>query len=427
MPPASDPYRTLGLPVGAPPDAIKRAYRRLAKANHPDTAGPAAIPRFLAIQAAYETLVGSSAGEAGPTRGARPGWEADPKPGRTTRESWQSRAGRPPGARGTSGADPGPAGDGASGAARDDGQSAGQRRRRPAGPGRRATGPQRPPDRATPGSTSYDFADEPFDPDWSGASWYGQSSGTYWTINPKEYADPRKHGPEYQARARRNGPGVEPAANGASESTSESAATADTAPQPPPPPEHAPREPAARTAPPPPPAAERAAPRPRVVPPNPRPAPGDARARPTSGPEPAPGDAFDPLILLRLGAFARSRLALALVAWPPIGIGLAIVLGEATGCGRFAATCVDSFELTMWLGQLAIIAVLLILPVLAAPAAVATLVTLAAAAPIAILLSAAGGSRDPASAGMVLGVALALAWVCGLVVALVRRSRTVPP
>ena len=27
--------------------------------------------------------------------------------------------------------------------------------------------------------------------------------GTYWTINPREYADPRKHGPEYQARARR--------------------------------------------------------------------------------------------------------------------------------------------------------------------------------------------------------------------------------
>ena len=43
----------------------------------------------------------------------------------------------------------------------------------------------------------------PFEPDWGGASWYGTTSGTYWTINPKEYADPRKHGPEYQARARR--------------------------------------------------------------------------------------------------------------------------------------------------------------------------------------------------------------------------------
>ena len=40
-------------------------------------------------------------------------------------------------------------------------------------------------------------------PTWSGAAWYGPSSGEYWIINPREYADPRKHGPEYQARARR--------------------------------------------------------------------------------------------------------------------------------------------------------------------------------------------------------------------------------
>ena len=35
------------------------------------------------------------------------------------------------------------------------------------------------------------------------ARWYGPRRGTYWTLNPREYADPRKHGPEYQARARR--------------------------------------------------------------------------------------------------------------------------------------------------------------------------------------------------------------------------------
>ena len=62
--------------------------------------------------------------------------------------------------------------------------------------------------KATLGSTSYDGADAgPFEPDWGGASWYGTTSGTYWTINPKEYADPRKHGPEYQARARRTAGG----------------------------------------------------------------------------------------------------------------------------------------------------------------------------------------------------------------------------
>jgi hypothetical protein len=65
--------------------------------------------------------------------------------------------------------------------------------------------PRRAPGRrrASLGSTSYDDAEEVFEPGWGGASWYGPSSGTYWTLNPREYADPRKHGPEYQARATR--------------------------------------------------------------------------------------------------------------------------------------------------------------------------------------------------------------------------------
>ncbi len=69
---------------------------------------------------------------------------------------------------------------------------------------RQARGGRSRPKKATLGSTSYDGVErETFEPDWGGANWYGTTSGTYWTINPKEYADPRKHGPEYQARARR--------------------------------------------------------------------------------------------------------------------------------------------------------------------------------------------------------------------------------
>ena len=94
------------------------------------------------------------------------------------------------------------------------GRRAGPRRGRAAPTDRRRHGraaPARPGapgsatrSKATLGSTSYDGADaSQFEPDWGGASWYGTTSGTYWTINPKEYADPRKHGPEYQARARR--------------------------------------------------------------------------------------------------------------------------------------------------------------------------------------------------------------------------------
>ena len=70
--------------------------------------------------------------------------------------------------------------------------------RSPGERGRRA----RDPRKATLGSTTYDGAGEATEPAWDGADWYGPASGTYWTLNPKEYADPRKHGPEYLARAR---------------------------------------------------------------------------------------------------------------------------------------------------------------------------------------------------------------------------------
>ena len=60
-----DPYVTLGLPRTASLDDVKRAYRRLVKENHPDAAGEAALPRFLAIQAAYDRIVGPGNGTNG--------------------------------------------------------------------------------------------------------------------------------------------------------------------------------------------------------------------------------------------------------------------------------------------------------------------------------------------------------------------------
>ena len=80
MTPATDPYRTLGLNPGATPAEIKRAYRRLAKAYHPDSAGERALPRFLAIQAAYERLTAGQPGGAG-IRGARAVGPAGVEPG----------------------------------------------------------------------------------------------------------------------------------------------------------------------------------------------------------------------------------------------------------------------------------------------------------------------------------------------------------
>ncbi|MEZ0239895.1 MAG: DnaJ domain-containing protein, partial [Chloroflexota bacterium] len=198
----ADAYRTLGLAPGASLDEVKRAYRRLAKANHPDAAGEAALPRFLAIQAAYDRIVdpdGSMTGTAGPP--AQP-WEADTDRARATHRAYGGRARRTRSSRtssngrtgasgagttGTSGADAG----GPSGAGSTAGASG------PAGEAPPRSGrPPRPPKKATLGSTSYDGVEaEPFEPDWGGASWYGTTSGTYWTLNPKEYADPRKHGP----------------------------------------------------------------------------------------------------------------------------------------------------------------------------------------------------------------------------------------
>ena len=50
----TDHYSTLGIQRGATPDEIKKAYRKMASAHHPDKGGDKA--KFQEIQAAYETL-----------------------------------------------------------------------------------------------------------------------------------------------------------------------------------------------------------------------------------------------------------------------------------------------------------------------------------------------------------------------------------
>ncbi len=241
----ADPHRVLGVPRDATEDEIKRAYRALAKRHHPD-AGRGPVDRFLEIQAAYETLLGGGAGATPPGRPAgqpnrpvrrpaqpgRPGtrggaegpgtgaraadagteWARRPRGGGPRREDRDPHGGT--GTAGSGGAAPasGGAAPASGGAAPASGGAAPASGGAAPGSGDPAAGggSARPARRrrATLGSTSYDEAEEVFEPDWGGASWYGPSSGTYWTINPKEYADPRKHGPEYQARARRRAGGV---------------------------------------------------------------------------------------------------------------------------------------------------------------------------------------------------------------------------
>jgi hypothetical protein len=194
----ADPYRVLGLSPEATLPEVKRAYRALAKRHHPDTAGPHATARFLAIQHAYEEIV---AGRGRPARTSPPGrgerraatdWYAEARDAARGR----ARQGRGESRRaGTAGAG---AADGASRRRTDEpGRGRGGERAGRAGPQDRG----RPsPRTATIGSTTYDDA-VTGEPPWDGAAWYGAASGTYWTVNPREYADPRKHGPEYLARA----------------------------------------------------------------------------------------------------------------------------------------------------------------------------------------------------------------------------------
>lgn len=54
---ADDPYKALGLGKNASQDDIKRAYRRIAKTDHPDlNPDPAAHERFKAASSAYDLL-----------------------------------------------------------------------------------------------------------------------------------------------------------------------------------------------------------------------------------------------------------------------------------------------------------------------------------------------------------------------------------
>ena len=84
---ARSPYDVLGVPRTATDDEVKKAYRKLARENHPDAnqGDAAAEERFKEIQGAYDML--SDAGEAQAVRHLR-------RERRARRRAGWSRAGR---------------------------------------------------------------------------------------------------------------------------------------------------------------------------------------------------------------------------------------------------------------------------------------------------------------------------------------------
>ena len=298
------------------------------------------------------------------------------------------------------------------------------------------------------GSTSYDEARDPTDATWSGASWYGPSTGEYWIVNPREYADPRKHGPGYQERARRP-------LGGQFEGQAEALADAEA-----PPAEAAFAAPGAAPAPG---SGDVRAPEPGAA--RPRgsaaaraPGPGTPRAHNAGagaaaraarvdrsrrwgepsgsaeawGRDGAVGRAAGPGDTGAgrdrggglLGASPREwvggpaddpirRLGIALIAWPPIGLAAAAAIGDITGCTTYSAGCTGAEPLLPWLAQAGILGLLLLLPPVARLLAGGAIGVLAALVPITFFLIAVGGSGEP-EAGFALAALLGIAWLAGI-------------
>ena len=120
------------------------------------------------------------------------------------------------------------------------------------------------------------------------------------------------------------------------------------------------------------------------------------------------------------------RIVRSLLGWFPIALGLGWLIGELSGCGRFAATCDPSVVPLTAIGQGTVLMVLLLLPEIGALAGGAALVLLAAAMAASLVLSATGAAADEGSRRTALGMLLLVAWLSGLAIAIVRRLRSGP-
>ncbi|HEX8025982.1 MAG TPA: hypothetical protein VF484_07245, partial [Candidatus Limnocylindrales bacterium] len=109
------------------------------------------------------------------------------------------------------------------------------------------------------------------------------------------------------------------------------------------------------------------------------------------------------------------RLGYALVAWAPLGLAVAALIGGATGCATYTAGCTGAAPMIPWLVQAAILGLLLLLPRLARILATGTAAVVLALAPLTALLLAIGGSGEPTAPG-ILQTMLTVIWIAGVAV-----------
>jgi hypothetical protein len=116
------------------------------------------------------------------------------------------------------------------------------------------------------------------------------------------------------------------------------------------------------------------------------------------------------------------RLGYALVAWAPVGLASAAIIGSATGCATYSANCTGAAPLLPWLAQAVILGLLLLVPPLARILAAGSAAVILASFPLFALLLISGGTGEPAAAA-VLQTLLTIAWVVGITAGVAGMAR----
>jgi hypothetical protein len=120
------------------------------------------------------------------------------------------------------------------------------------------------------------------------------------------------------------------------------------------------------------------------------------------------------------------RLGFVLLAWAPLGLAAAAVIGQITGCAAYSASCDAAEPLLPWLAQAAILGILLLVPALSRILAVGTIALLLALLPLAGFFVAFGGAGQSEGAATLI-VVLSVAWLAGVGAAIATTWRVRAP